>query len=259
MFKQAAKASARHVGRMLRGRVGKAVSCTGILAFAATTASAVDTLYGTDAHRALRIPLALTNTTSGVQRVARVRATCGCVAVDLEEGREVGSGEILEFGAEYRAPFSGDGEVEEQVSVTLAPSGMTVEYPVRVRVRRRLGLEPPEASFGVVEPADVGRELEVRLAGYAALETSVLEVEGGRAFAVRPVEDGRRLRVRFVASSPHAGLYAETWMIRTGDPEVPVLKLPVWARVAEKRNGNDFGTGRERAAGQSVEAGGEGR
>lgn len=187
-----------------------------------------------DGHRSIQIGFSVTNELPEEQRVAKVQVSCPCLKADLHPGLVLAPGETASFRVLYRAPWTGDGMVHESVAVTLVPSGVTVEYPVEVEVRNRLGFDPPEAVFGVVEPGEEGRELEVRLAGYAAGNTVLEGVEGGHAFSVRVGEDRRSLKVRLAGARQHPGLYAEMWMIKTGDPEMPVLNLPVTARVTGK-------------------------
>lgn len=188
----------------------------------------------TDGLRPLRLEFVLENTEPEPQTVAKVRPSCGCLAVDLSTGRVLAVGEKVAFGVTYRSKWPGEGRVRESVSVLLAPSGRTVEFPVEIEVCRRLGFEPPEVAFGPLHPGEKPPERLAILVGSAAERVTLgspVPEEEGHAFDVRLGEDGRSLRVRFPEEPPVSGILAETWRIPTDDTELPELRLAITASL----------------------------
>lgn len=188
----------------------------------------------TDGRHPFRLEFVLENTEEEPQTVARVLPSCGCLAVDLGPGRILAVGEKVPFGVTYRSKWPGEGPVHESVSVLLVPSGRTVEFPVEIEVRRRLGFDPPEVAFGPVHPGETPPERTVMLAGSAADAVTLgtpVPAEAGHAFDVRLCEGGQSLRIHFPEEPPISGILAETWRIPTDDAELPELHLTVTASL----------------------------
>ena len=188
----------------------------------------------TDGLRPLRLEFVLENTEEEPQTVAKVRPSCGCLAVDLGPGRGLALGEKVSFGVTYRSKWPGEGPVHESVSVLLVPSGRTVEFPVEIEVRRRLGFEPPEIAFGPLPPGEKPQERLAVLVGSAAERATLgspVSEEEGHVFEVTLGEDGRSLRIRSPEEPPVSGILAETWRIPTDDAELPELRLAITASV----------------------------
>ena len=196
-----------------------------------------------DSHRKIECGFAITNTSDKVWKVIGARSSCACMSVSVQQG-EMKSGEVRPVAVSFD-PAGMEGPVEKVVQVDLKP-GKSVTQTYKANVRRRLGLDPQDAAFGVIRRADTGRTIEAHLAGYAtnAVITALIsptdsffDVKVGSAPRAdrRPIADRalRSLHVRFKTSAPLPGTYAETWRIRTSDPEIPEIAFPVSARIAD--------------------------
>ena len=184
-----------------------------------------------DQHRVVDCSFAVTNGNWRPRRVLGVKGNCACLDLAVEP-RTLACGEACPVKVLFN-PAGMEGPVEKLVTVRL--EGGDVEYPIRADVRLRLGLHPSDAQFGVVASQDGGRARVCTLAGFAAEGVRLALVPPANSFFdVRLVETNGVLAV--VAALPAGplapGLFAETWRVRTGDPEIPEVALPVGARVA---------------------------
>ena len=204
-----------------------------------------------DSHRKVECGFAITNTSDKVWKVNGARSSCACMSVSVQQG-EMKPGEVRPVAVSFD-PAGMEGPVEKVVQVDLKP-GKSVMQTYKANVRRRLGLDPQDAAFGVIRRTDTGRTIEAHLGGYAANAVitaiipptnSFFDVTVGSAHhssdrfaAATPVDNRadrtpRSFLVRFKTSAPLPGTYAETWRIRTSDPEIPEIAFPVSARIAD--------------------------
>lgn len=205
-------------------------------------ATALD-LGTVDSHRKVECGFAITNTSDKVWKVIGARSSCACMSVSVQQG-EMKPGEVRPVAVTFD-PAGMEGPVEKVVQIDLKP-GKSVTQTYTANVRRRLGLNPQDAAFGVIRRADTGRTIEAHLAGYAtnAVITALIpptnsffdvKVESAPRADRRPIADRapRSLTVRFKTPALLPGTYAETWRIRTSDPEIPEIAFPVSARIAD--------------------------
>lgn len=142
-------------------------------------------------------------------------------------------GGVLPFDVTLN-PAGMEGRVEKRVWVTLAPSKKIETFDIAADVRLRLGFKPMDAAFGVIRRSDTAREITARLDGYTApCITLGAPYSATSFFDVRLREDGKSLTVRFRDPNILPGVYSEVWTIPTNDAEIPEIKFPISARVAE--------------------------
>ena len=205
---------------------------------AARSASAPYQAVQTDAHKPVTYHFAITNTTDKAQTVESVRASCACLKVAVATSASLPPGESLPFDVEFN-PTGMEGPVTKRVWVSLAPSKNIETFEISETVRLRLGFKPMDAAFGVIRRSDTGREIVAKLSGYAAagakLGNPFLATKDAEesVFDVRLAPDGKSVVAKFRDSNVLPGIYSETWTIPTSDPEIPEIKFPVSARVAD--------------------------
>lgn len=193
-----------------------------------------------DSHCKAECGFAITNTSGKLWRVVGARSSCACMSVSVLQG-EMKPGEVRPVAVTFD-PAGMEGPVEKVVQVDLKP-GKSVMQTYKANVRRRLGLDPSDAAFGVIRRTDTGRTIEAHLGGYAtnAVITAIIPPTnsfflvsvGSAPRADRADRAYRSLTVRFKSAAPLPGTYAETWRIRTTDPEIPEIAFPVSARIAD--------------------------
>ena len=183
-----------------------------------------------DQHRKVDCSFAVTNRNWRERKVLGVRANCACIETDVEL-KTLARGEALPVKVVLN-PAGMEGPVEKLVTLRL--EGREVEYPIKADVQLRLGFRPDDICFGMV-PAGNGRidgeSLSCELGGYAATNAVVELVAPEKPFFDVRLKDGV-LSASFREGTRYPGLYSETWTVRTSDPEIPVLKVPVSARVS---------------------------
>lgn len=184
-----------------------------------------------DAHEQMHVTRVITNDTSETQTIVGIRSSCACLTVDCTK-RVVKPHAISNLEL-FLNPAGMEGPVRKTVDVTLSPSGRRQTYVIEADVRLRLGYKPADAAFGVVSRKDVCRTVTAELSGYVAKETRILGLvpPDWSVFDVR--EKSGRLMVGFRDPEIGAGVYAETWIIKTSDPEVPEIRFPVSACVSD--------------------------
>ena len=202
-----------------------------------------------DSHRKVECGFAITNTSDKVWKVIGARSSCACMSVSVQQG-EMKPGEVRPVAVTFD-PAGMEGPVEKVVQVDLKP-GKSVMQTYKANVRRRLGLDPQDAAFGVIRRTDTGRTIEAHLGGYATNAVITALIPPANSFflvsvgsapcadrapradrADRADRAPRSFLVRFKTSAPLPGTYAETWRIRTSDPEIPEIAFPVSARIAD--------------------------
>ena len=213
-----------------------------------------------DAHRPVTYRFAVTNTTDKPQTIESVRTSCACLMVKAATSAALPPQGVLPFDVEFN-PAGMEGHVEKRVWVTLAPSKKIETFDVAADVRLRLGFKPMDAAFGVIRRSDTGREIVAKLSGYAAegvklgtpcvstlmedlatkntkdtknLRASApLSEKNDTVFDARLAPDGKGIVVKFRERNVLPGIYSEVWTIPTSDKEIPEIKFPVSARVAD--------------------------
>lgn len=190
-----------------------------------------------DSHRKVECGFAITNMSDKVWKVIGARSSCACMSVSVQQG-EMKPGEVRPVAVTFD-PAGMEGPVEKAVQIDLKP-GKSVTQTYKANVRQRLGLNPQDAAFGVICRTDTGRTIEAHLGGYATNAVITAIIPPTNSFfdvtvgsAPRADRAPRSLTVRFKTSSPLPGTYAETWRIRTSDPEIPEIAFPVSARIAD--------------------------
>lgn len=190
-----------------------------------------------DSHRPASFSFAITNGTAEVQTVSSVRASCGCLAPEGIVGREIAPGTALPFAVTLN-PVGMSGRLSKSVDVTLAPSGTTRTFPIEVIVRVRLALDQRDAAFGVVSDDADSRTISLRLRGTAAEKARIVSVEAPAqpVFRVTVAEDCGGVAVSLPPAEARHGLgaVAETWIVKTDDPVIPAIPLPVSALFEDR-------------------------
>lgn len=183
-----------------------------------------------DQHKKVDCSFVVTNRNWRERKVLGVSANCACLETDVEL-KTLDRGEALPVKVVFN-PAGMEGPVEKLVTLRL--EGREVEYPVKADVRLRLGFRPDDICFGVV-PAGNGKldgnSISCALGGYAATNATVELVAPANPFFDVRLEGGV-LTAAFREGTRYPGLYSETWTVKTADPELPVLKVPVSARVS---------------------------
>ena len=185
-----------------------------------------------DSHRKVECGFAITNTSDKVWNVIGARSSCACMSVSVQQG-EMKPGEVRPVAVTFD-PAGMEGPVEKVVQVDLKP-GKSVTQTYRAKVRRRLGIDPRDASFGVIRSCEVDRRISVKLCGDVAKSARIISIcpPENPAFELKQSEDGKSLDVGFAKGSRVTGIYAEQWIVKTSDAEIPELKFPVSVRVAD--------------------------
>ena len=200
------------------------------LVFAVACECDADTI--SDSCDSISLAFAITNTTAEAQSVSSVVASCGCLAPEDIEGREIAPGSVLPFNVTLN-PEGLSGRLSKTVSVTLSPSGEMVVFPIELFVRVRLAFDRRDAAFGVVSGDADARTISLRLRGTAAELARIVSVEAPpqSEFKVAVVEDRRGVVVSLPSDDVRRtlGTVAETWKVKTDDAEVPEIRLPVSA------------------------------
>jgi hypothetical protein len=183
-----------------------------------------------DQHRKVDCSFTVTNRNWRERRVLGIRSSCACLETDVEF-KTLARGEALPVKVIFN-PAGMEGPVEKVVTLRL--EGKEIEYPIKADVRLRLGFRPNDLCFGIV-PAGNGRlednSRSCMLGGYVSTNVTVELVAPATPFFDVQLKDGV-MTAAFRAETRYPGLYAETWEVKTSDPELPVLKVPVSARVS---------------------------
>lgn len=180
-------------------------------------------------HRPVDCSFAVTNRNWRERKVLGVSGNCACLSTSVER-KTLARGEVLPVKVAFN-PAGMEGPVEKLVTLRL--EGKDVEYPIRADVRLRLGFRPRDLDFGVVE-AGTGASVPARscsIGGTAATNAVLTLVPPPNPFFDVRLKDGV-VTAAFREGVRHPGAYTEVWQVRTSDAELPLLKLPVTARVA---------------------------
>lgn len=185
-----------------------------------------------DSHCKVECGFAITNTSDKVWRVIGARSSCACMCVSVQQG-EMKPGEVRPVAVTFD-PAGMEGPVEKVVQVDLKP-GKSVTQTYKVNVRRRLGLDPQDAAFGVIRSRETDRRILVKLCGNVAKSARIISIcpPENPVFEVRMNADGKGLDVGFAPGNRLPGVCTEQWAVKTSDNEISELKLPISARVAD--------------------------
>ena len=183
-----------------------------------------------DQHRKVDCSFSITNRNWRERKVLGVRGNCACLETETEL-KTLARGEALPVKVVFN-PAGMEGKVEKLVTVTM--EGKTIEYPIKADVRLRIGFRPGDLNFGVV-PAGTGRDGEgtvaTQIGGYASTNATLELVAPVKPFFDVRLTNGV-LTAAFREGTRYPGHYSEIWEVKTSDAEIPVLKVPVSARVA---------------------------
>lgn len=195
------------------------------------TATALD-LGVVDSHRKVECGFAITNTSDKVWKVIGARSSCACMSVSVQQG-EMKPGEVRSVAVTFD-PAGMEGPVEKVVQVDLKP-GKSVTQTYKANVRRRLGLDPQDAAFGVIRSRETDRRMSVKLCGDAAQAVRITSLcpPENPVFELKLAQDGKGLDVGFAPGNWLPGTYSEQWIVKTTDNEIPELKFLISARVAD--------------------------
>lgn len=183
-----------------------------------------------DQHRKVDCSFSITNRNWRERKVLGVRGNCACLETDVEL-KTLARGEALPVKVVFN-PAGMEGKVEKLVTVRM--EGKTIEYPITADVRLRLGFRPGDLNFGVVPAGTAGDGsgvVSARIAGYAATNATLELVAPVKPFFDVRLTNGV-LTAAFREGTRYPGHYSEIWEVKTSDAEIPVLKVPVSARVA---------------------------
>ena len=183
-----------------------------------------------DQHRKVDCSFVITNRNWRERKVLGVKGNCACLETETEL-KTLARGEALPVKVVFN-PAGMEGKVEKLVTVRM--EGKAVEYPVKANVRLRLGFRPGDLNFGVVPAGTAGDGsgvVSARIAGYAATNATLELVAPVKPFFDVRLTNGV-LTAAFREGTRYPGHYSEIWEVKTSDAEIPVLKVPVSARVA---------------------------
>ena len=191
------------------------------------------------AHRPYVVQMAVTNRMTEVRRVAKVATSCACLTAKVrgesDATERVPPSGVLPFELTLN-PAGMEGPVVKTASVTF-DDGTVETMTVRVQVKTRLALTPPDAAFGVIGPREMGRTVTAKLKGEVAERAKIVGVKGPERpfFDVAVAEDGKGVVVK-MRDDGRAGarpsLHAENWIVRTDDEEIPEIAFPVSVTIA---------------------------
>ncbi len=201
-----------------------------------------------DAHTPVVHAFVLHNTTDKPLAIATAKASCACLTVDCLRTPVAPNCSLPVTCTMSLAGM--EGEIEKKVVLTLAegscpgpivsnaspqPSSaikikdttQPVELVLKGTVKVRIGLKPQDVAFGILPETARLEPVIVKLHGYAT-EATITEISGAKN-PVIPVAIGKD-KCSLIVSPPQKlsnGMFSEIWTIKTTDPEVPELKLPV--------------------------------
>lgn len=191
----------------------------------------------TYSHESMVFYLSITNMAGTVQAVSSIGTSCSCLSPQDIVGRQIAPGSILPFTV-VLDPAGMRGRLSKTVSVTLSPSGETQVFPVEVLVRVRLAFDRRDAAFGIVSDDADDRSIPLRLFGEVADAARITSVEAPShpVFQVAVSEDRGGVVVSLPPAEARHGLGAvsETWIVKTDDPVIPAIPLPVSALFEDR-------------------------
>ena len=127
--------------------------------------------------------------------------------------------------------------VQGAVRMTIEPSGVTLEWPFRIRVLPAIYAQPSRVSFGKVSPAALGKPREIAVQ-IVALPGRTFTLTGASAqykrFHVRVKEHKAGMPWEVVVALPAGsapGTYRDNIILELDDPDVPRLVLEAHAMV----------------------------
>ena len=182
-----------------------------------------------DSHKPVSHTFVVRNDGAKLFTVVSAKASCACLSAEYAT-EAVAPEESLPVVV--RMDLKGmEGAVEKTVTLT-KDAGLPVVLTMKGEVKVRVGLKPRDVAFGVVNCAAQLEPVIVKLHGYAA-DAEIMEISGvdNPVIAVAIGADKRSLIVTPPEKLPN-GMLAEVWAIKTTDPEVPELKLPVSAIIS---------------------------
>ena len=200
-------------------------------------APASHAIPSTFSHESMVFHLSITNMAGTVQAVSSIGTSCGCLTTEDIIGREIAPGAALPFTVKLN-PLGMSGRLTKSVDVTLAPSGEIQAFPIEVVVLVRLSFDRRDAAFGIVSDDSDGRAISLRLRGTAAKTARIVAMEAPSKPLFRMVvaEDGGGVVVSLPPVEARHGLGAvsETWIVKTDDPVIPAIPLPVSALFEDR-------------------------
>jgi hypothetical protein len=201
-------------------------------ALAATAAPRIESPQPTyefgwrDSAETLTNRFVLRNAGDGTLLISEIRTSCGCSRAEPQR-RALGPGE--ETALDVQTSLRGlQGQIRKSVTVVSNdPDTPYLALWIAGEARAAVCLEPPNISFGRVDPREPPQPCAVRLAGYLTNVTATAVTCDNPAFAVLLDPAGRTLTVTPRLSEP--GAQRGLARVSLSDPSQPSLALPLYA------------------------------
>lgn len=156
-----------------------------------------------------------------------IRTSCGCTRAEPER-RALAPGE--ETALEVRTALRGlNGRIRKSVTVVSNdPNTPQLSLWIEGDARAAVCLDPPNVSFGRIDPLHPPAAETVRLAGYLTNVTIKTATSDTPAFTISCAPDGQTLTVA-PSLAPEPGACRGLAHVTLSDPAQPTLALPLYA------------------------------